>query len=66
MIEAVLDRIEQGMSTIDDAQIISAIVVRLMAYEYALREIANDTGEAPQIARRVLTRGWYEPARSKA
>lgn len=35
-----MDRIEQGLTTVEDARTVSRIIARLANYEMALREIA--------------------------
>lgn len=49
------DRIEQGMTTVKDAERYARLVARLAAYELALREIAVwGAGDAAMLARRAL------------
>lgn len=53
--DTLIDRIEQGMATIDDARIVARMIGRLAAYELALREIAlYGTGDMATLACRAL------------
>lgn len=54
--DTLIDRIEQGMTTTDDARTVSSLIARLAGYELALREIAAyGTGQAAMTACRVLS-----------
>lgn len=47
-IEAILDRIETGMTTVEDAKAVARLVGRVMRYELVLKDIAvhGDDGAA--------------------
>lgn len=64
MTHTLIDRIEHGVTTVDDASIVSSIIARMAAYDAALREIcAYGTGDAAMLACRVLAGETHEPAR---
>lgn len=65
MSASLTERIEQGMTTCDDARIVASMIARLSAYEMVLREIcARGTGDAAMLACRVLVGEQHEPARA--
>ena len=55
MEDTLVDRIEHGMTTAEDARIVARIIARQAVYEMALREIAAyGTGASAMLAARVL------------
>jgi hypothetical protein len=51
----IIERIEQGLTTADDARAVSRIIARLEGYELALREISlYGKGEDAMRAMRAL------------
>ena len=60
-----VDRINEGMTTEADAQLVARMIERMAAYEQTLRRIAvHATGEPAMLATRTLCdpESAYEPA----
>ncbi|MCX8016342.1 MAG: hypothetical protein N2690_00365 [Rhodocyclaceae bacterium] len=55
MTPPIVERIESGLTTARDAQVVASIIARMVCYELALREIAiYGTGDAAMRACRAL------------
>jgi len=56
--DGLIDRIETGMTTVDDARVVAAMVARLTRYERVLREIAacGDEEDAMRALRALVER----------
>jgi hypothetical protein len=65
MMNTLIDRINEGMTTEQDARLVEGVLNRLAAYDMALRRIAvHGTCDAAMLATRTLhdPESAYEPA----